>query len=362
MNGVLGITLNCGERCPAGKMSAGPIEDTAMSSPFDALRGFYSQALRPLHENLEQAADTAVTAAGDLGDALHDVGEALGEGAADVASAVAQAGVGNVAANLVGHGATQTATILSELAQRSPAQFVEWLAGPEGPSFADATAQVPGLQVAIGNVIDRSMENPIVAGAVGRAFGFEYVPQGDFYTTNEHSLQSMTGFHDLYDKVGDLFGMDLTEEVVEFEHDGVEYRLEFWQGSYGSGGAFGGEIGLYTRGTGARGPLGDLLEQVPGYYSAAAGDDQIVMTQTIYNTATGQEYFTNAHAGADDDAHFWNLAIRTDPGVNHEDIGQRGVLELQDPELAQAMHAAMVADGMDAQLHSDGTTITYDWP
>lgn len=343
-------------------MSAGPVEGTAMSSPFDALRGFYSHALRPLHENLGPAANTVAAVAEDLGEAAHDVGEAVGQGVADVADAVTQAGVGHVAADLVRHSATQTATVLAELARRPPAEFVEWFIGPEGPSIADTTAQIPGLQDALGNVIDRSIANPTIAGLVGRAFGFEYVSQGDFYTTNEDSLQSNTGFHALYDKVGDLLGMDLTEEVVEFEHDGVQYKLEFWQGSYGSGGAFGGEIGLYTRGTSERGPLGDLLERIPGYYSAAAGGDQMVMTQTIYNTRTGQEYFTNAHQGADDGAHYWNLAIRTDPGVNHEDIGQRGVLELQDPDLARAMHAAMVAQGMDAKLSDDAKTITYDWP
>ncbi|HZW18987.1 MAG TPA: DUF4474 domain-containing protein, partial [Luteimonas sp.] len=176
------------------------------------------------------------------------------------------------------------------------------------------------------------------------------------------SLQSYFGFHDAYDSVGKLLGMDLDDQVVEFEVDGTEYRLELWQGSYGSGGAFGGEIGFYTRHTGERGPLGDLLERIPGYYSSAAGDDQIEMSQTIYNTKTGEEYFTNEGLGADDGEHYWNLAIRTDPGVNHEDIGQRGELVLKDPEVAQAMCDAMVAQGIDATLGDDGLTITYDWP
>jgi hypothetical protein len=297
------------------------------------------------------------------------VGGAVVDGARDVAESVAEEGVVDVGVDIVRHNVAQGTEILAELGrvglgQRSPVDFVDWLAGPEGPSFADQTALVPGLQEAIGDVIDTSMANPMIAGAVGQAFGFEYVPEGDFYTTNESSMQSYFGFHDAYDKVGKLLGMDLDDEVVEFEVDGTEYRLELWKGSYGNGGAFGGEIGFYTRGTGERGPLGDLLERIPGYYSSAAGDDQIRMTQTIYDTETGEVYFTNDAEGADgtDGEHFWNLAIRTDPGVNHEDIGQRGTLVLDDPDVAEAMCAAMNREeGITAELGDDGLTINYVW-
>lgn len=328
-----------------------------MSGPIEALRQFYDQSVRPLQDDL---ADIA----GDVAEAATDVGGAVVDGARDVAQAVAEEGVIDVAADIARHNVAQGAQVLAELGRRSPQDFVAWLAGPEGPSFADQTALVPGLQEAIGDVIDTSMENPMIAGAVGQAFGFEYVPDGDFYTTNESSMQSYFGFHDAYDKVGKLLGMDLDDEVVEFEVDGTEYRLELWKGSYGSGGAFGGEIGFYTRGTGERGPLGDLLERIPGYYSSAAGDDQIRMTQTIYDTETGEVYFTNDAEGADgaDGEHFWNLAIRTDPGVNHEDIGQRGTLVLDDPDVAEAMCAAMNREeGITAELGDDGLTISYVW-
>jgi len=328
--------------------SPDPSVDTLMTNPLEAARQFYQQTVHPFLE--------------DVGGAVSDVGGAVVDAGGDVVEAVREEGVFNVAGDLARFGARQTVDVLAQLQQRSPADFVDWLTGPEGPSFADATAQVPGLQQAIGDVIDGAMDNPMVAGAVGQAFGFEYVPGRDFYTTNEGSLQSYFGFHDAYDSVGKLLGMDLDDQVVEFEVDGTEYRLELWQGSYGSGGAFGGEIGFYTRHTGERGPLGDLLERIPGYYSSAAGDDQIEMSQTIYNTKTGEEYFTNEGLGADDGEHYWNLAIRTDPGVNHEDIGQRGELVLKDPEVAQAMCDAMVAQGIDATLGDDGLTITYDWP
>jgi len=327
-----------------------------MSGPIDSLRQFYDHSIRPLQ-------DDVLDIVGDVAGAASDVGHAVAEAAGDVAHAVADKGIANVASDIVTHDMAQGARVLTELGRRSPPDFVDWLAGPDGPSFADQTALVPGLQGAIGDVIDASMANPMIAGAVGQAFGFEYVPGQDFYTTNESSVQSYLGFHDAYDKVGKLLGMDLDDEVMEFEVDGVQYKLELWKGSYGNGGAFGGEIGLYTRGTGERGPLGEFLEQSPGYYSSAAGGDQIRMTQEIYNTRTGEVYFTNDGKGADgsDGKHFWNLAIRTDPGVNHEDLGQRGTLVLTDPDVAEAMCATMNRQGVPAQLGEDGLTITYEW-
>ncbi len=339
-----------------------------MSGPIDALRRFYDHTLRPVQEEVARTAEQVARTAGEVGGAVAEVGRAVVEEGAKVAQAVAEEGVVDVAVGLARHEAAQGARILGELQRRSPAEFVDWLAGPEGPSVADTTAQIPGLQNAIGNVLDRSMGNPLVAGAVGRAFGFEYVPhqprepaRGDFYTTNEGSLQSYFGFHDAYDKVGKLLGMDLDDKVMEFEVNGVQYRLELWKGSYGQGGAFGGEIGLYTRGTGERGALGDLLEQIPGYYSSAAGASQIKMTQEIYNKETGQTYFVNDGKGADDGKHYWNLAIRTDPGVEHEDLGQRGRLETDDPALAKAICQALNQQGIPAELSPDGRSVSYTW-
>lgn len=327
-----------------------------MGNPLDGIRQFYDRTIQPVVDDVAEAVAPVVEAA-------QTVGGAVAEGANDVSQAVRQQGVSSVAQGLAQHHLATQAQILTELTRRSPVDFVEWLAGPEGPKVSDYTAQIPGLQQAMGEVIDTAMSNPLVAGAAGRAFGFEYVPAGDFYTTNESSLQSYFGFHDLYDRVGKLMGMDLDEEIIHFESGGVEYRLELWKGSYGSGGAYGGEIGLYTRGAGDRGPLGDFLELIPGYSSAANGDHQVRMTQTI--SVNGEPRFTNAHAGADgtDGEHYWNLAIRTDPGVNHENISQSGTLVCQDPQFAQAAYAAMQRElGADnVSLSPDGLTISYTW-
>lgn len=63
-------------------------------------------------------------------------------------------------------------------AAKTAAEFAGWLTGPDGPSYEDLTAKVPGLQEGIGNVLDEAMRQPVVAGAVGKVFGFEYVKDG----------------------------------------------------------------------------------------------------------------------------------------------------------------------------------------
>lgn len=375
-----------------------------MTNLIDSVRQFYGDAhrvyedsVRPRLDAVGEAAGQAVHDAGSSGiDALtsdplgfaadavtlpYEAASALAGAAITVANGVANEGVVDVASDVLQHNAAELSRIRTEAHER-PEQLVEWLLGPDGPKLQDQTALVPGLQDAFGDLIDAGMGNRWIAGPIGQALGFEYVPvqagdlsaqRGDFYTTSENSLQSYLGFHDVYDSVGRFLGMDLDDRVMEFGANGVEYRLELWRGSYAAGGAFGGEIALYTRGAGDRGELGNQLEQANGgYYSAASGDNQIAMTQTIYDTKTGEEYFTNSGAGADgsDSRHFWNLGIRTDPAVDHENLGQRGELEVsadmpvsERDELVQAIRTGLESqEGVDnVRVSDDGRTVSYDW-
>lgn len=326
-----------------------------------------------IHPALEHVAD----AGGKVVKAIDDVGHAVSDAAKEVGHAVAEEGVGKVAMDIVKYEVATDISVLKELhaRSRSPMDFVDWLAGPNGPTVEGATSRVPGLQEGIGHVIDDAMDNPLIAGVASRIFSFEKVPGQDFYTTNEHGLQSLAGFHGVMDKVGKLLGMDLQDKTMEFEVDGVGYRVELWKGSYASGGAYGGEIGIYTRGAGDRGLLGNLLEHIPGYYSSADNGNQIRTSQTITDTRTG-ESFTNNGEGADgpDGRHFWNLAIRTDPGVRDEDIRQQGTLDFRSMEfggktnedkaraVAEKCFAEMQKEGVPGvKLSPDHLTITYDW-
>jgi len=214
---------------------------------------------------------------------------------------------------------------------------------------------------------DKIMQNPEVAQKIYDYLGFRYNEEGDFYTTGEHSAQSYLGWKDFYDKIGKAFGMELDEtgddgDNMEFTdpETGKTYRLELWKGKY-SKQAFGGEVGFYTSDS----PNND------GHFNAAQGDDQIKVTQTIYNKENGDVYFTNDGQGADgtDKKHFWNLAIRTDPNVNPEQLGQRATIEVRDVEMRDRMYNEMVRyaaahpkDHLTVTMGSDHPpTLSYDW-
>lgn len=74
----------------------------------------------------------------------------------------------------------------------------------------------------------------MVKNPVGRYFAFEYDKVHDYYKTNEtYGVQRYGGFTDLYDALGGFLGMDLDTKIVYYKANGVNYRLQFWKGSYG---------------------------------------------------------------------------------------------------------------------------------
>jgi uncharacterized protein YukE len=222
------------------------------------------------------------------------------------------------------------------------------------------TGLVPGLQGAVGDVADLAMGAPILSGLIGTTLGFQYVKGQDFYTTNQTSIQSHLGFMDAFDQMGFAGGMDLDDSTSQFTYNGQEYRLELWKGNYGAGAAFGGEVGLYVRDPGK-----DVWQSpgqaIPGFYPAADPSDRIHMVQTIYNVNTGDPYFTSdGHSTLGTDQ-YWNAAIRTTPGIDKDDLGQRGTLYVADAGLRDAMAAAMRREGVDVHVDAAAGAVVYDW-
>ncbi|WP_242583795.1 DUF4474 domain-containing protein [Amycolatopsis sp. 195334CR] len=218
-------------------------------------------------------------------------------------------------------------------------------------------------------LMDKLMENPELAEQVYQHFGFKYSKDGDFYTTGEHSLQSYFGWHDLYDKAGPALGMKLHETShpnIEFRDPvtGKQYRFEAWKGSYGYGGSFGGEVALYAKDADPEGP-----DNIPGYHSAAQGDEQIRVTQQIYDKNNPDRvYLTNDGQGADgtDKRHYWNLAIQTDPNVDREALGQRATIHVEDrpamrDEMFKAMQRYAAADPTFKPVINPDGSISYTW-
>lgn len=254
--------------------------------------------------------------------------------------------------------------------KRNPAEIAAIIL-KEIPGLAELVAKNPKLRIALlKGDWDTVMQDPDVARKIYDYFGFEYVPEGDYYTTGEHSVQSFFGWHDLYDKLEPVIGAHLDHtsdggDNMEFTDPktGKQYRLELWKGSYGFGGAFGGEVGFYTREAGSNDP--------DGYYKAAQGDDQIKVTQQIYNKGTGEVYFSSDGQGADgsDKKHYWNLAIRTDPNVPTGELGQRATIEVRDVQMRDRIYdemaryaAAHPDQNLTVRKVSDHPPVlSYDW-
>ncbi|MEV6898886.1 DUF4474 domain-containing protein [Amycolatopsis sp. NPDC051372] len=254
--------------------------------------------------------------------------------------------------------------------KRNPAEIAALILR-EIPGLAALVAKNPKLDLALlKGDWDTIMRDPEVAQKIYDYFGFKYVEGGDFYTTGEHSVQSYLGWHDIYDKMEKLIGADLDRTSAQGDNmeftdpkTGKQYRLELWKGSYGFGGAFGGEVGFYTR---------DPQSQDPsGYFSAAQGDDQIKVTQQIYGKESGKVYFTNDGQGADgsDKRHFWNLAIRSEPGVHPDQLGQRATIEVRDTDMRDRIYnemtryaAAHPEENLTVTKVSDHPPVlSYDW-
>lgn len=252
--------------------------------------------------------------------------------------------------------------------KRNPAEIAAILLR-ELPGLAALVAKNPELRLALlKGDWDKIMQDPEVAQKIYDYFGFKYVKDGDYYTTGEHSVQSYLGWHDIYDKLERVIGADLDRTSAQGDNmeftdpkTGKQYRLELWKGSYGFGGAYGGEVGFYTSDS----------KDNSGYFGAAQGDDQIKVTQQIYDKKSGEVYITNDGQGADgsDKKHFWNLGIRTDPGVHPDQLGQRATIEVRDTDMRDRMYEEMtryaaahpeenlvVTKGSD-----DPPVLSYDW-
>ena len=95
------------------------------------------------------------------------------------------------------------------------------------------------------------LETSRVSGIVDDHFtgNLSFKSDGDilYSVDRKGSIQQRNGFSDVTELGGPLLGMDLDTAVVVFEYEGYEYRLQVWDGSYGFGMAFGGEVGLYRR-------------------------------------------------------------------------------------------------------------------
>jgi len=192
--------------------------------------------------------------------------------------------------------------------------------------------------------------------------GFQYNKNKDYYFTNKHSIQSIGGFNDLFDKLGPLLGMNLDDEIMYFNANGKEYRLELWKGNYGFGQAYGAEVGLYYKNPQSSNLITQIESFIPGWYPCVEEMDQIPMKNTIYSFDSKEPLIINdTRDYAEDGKHFWNLAIRTDNDYNKEDLFTVTELSVSDPQLRQAMIQSLQSNSNIHFVQENGDTVKFAW-
>lgn len=76
-------------------------------------------------------------------------------------------------------------------------------------------------------------------------FGYKYDPAQDIYYTDVEAWQRNFGFADLYDNAAAYATMLYKTLKIDFEYDGLLWRLQWWKGQYGV--LEGAELGIYTK-------------------------------------------------------------------------------------------------------------------
>ena len=105
-------------------------------------------------------------------------------------------------------------------------------------------------------------------------FGYKYDAEQNIYYTDEKAWQSNFGFTDMYDIAAPLTNMWYKTLKIDFNYDGLMWRLQWWKGQYGV--LEGAELGVYTK----------KPENVDfAFYKCADEENQLDMYFEYYQTA-----------------------------------------------------------------------------
>lgn len=163
------------------------------------------------------------------------------------------------------------------------------------------------------------------------AFGYNYdAKEGVFYTELD-SWQRSGNFISQYDTLAAFGNMTYLTTKVDFNYDGLGWRLQFWKGQYGPFG--GAEIGVYTK----------IPGQTDDLYFCADDDHLMYMTFTLYLTATdyyaGNKYFTRGWQ-----KHWWLTGFKTGT-VTPTDLVMSARIRTYDSTMAAAMEKGLQSAG-----------------
>ena len=164
---------------------------------------------------------------------------------------------------------------------------------------------------------------------------------------------------DLYDHCGWLLGMRLHGNITFIpEGSDKEYRYNFGKDHMQEEVLLVGEIGLYVRNVKETEKMpytDDNLLKNFVYYDCVSGEDEIETIQHIYTKSGKLLLYNNTEDYADEDDHFWNLAIKTIPGYQAEDLVVVETLIIDDENMREAIVEAVQNNDTFSKLVDDQT-------
>lgn len=223
-------------------------------------------------------------------------------------------------------------------------------------------------------MVDGNDENPLT-----QYLAFT-TDDGIFYGKDMRtSIQHKSGFGDWIEFFGPFLGMDLDTDITTFAYGGKEYRIQTWDGTYGAGVAYGGEVAVYTRDA-PTSPSDEYLAMTPQEirdnldvlsarqtksifmtYESAEGSDVPNIHITVN---TGGRYSIDRDAGKGN----WTFDSKIVPrnpdgskqsGYTREELSVTATLDFEDKGLQEAARNALAGDGISVEEDGDGLTVTW---
>ena len=197
-------------------------------------------------------------------------------------------------------------------------------------------------QQTLANIAANSGQSVALVGSLINALGYNYDAKENVFYTELDSWQRSGNYMKHYDAIAAFGNMHYLTTRVDFNYDGLAWRLQFWKGQYG---AFGGaEIGVYNK----------IPGQTDELYYCADDDHLMYMSYTLYKTPAdyhnGVKYFTRGWQ-----KHWWLTGFK--PGtVSATDLVMSARIRTYDSQMAAAMEKGLLAAGFkqgDAQTKYD---------
>ena len=173
--------------------------------------------------------------------------------------------------------------------------------------------------------------------------------------------------------------MDLDTDITTFAYKGKEYRIQTWDGTYGAGVAYGGEVAVYTRDA-PTSPSDEHLDMTPQEIRDNLDTLSARQTKSIFTTYesaegsdvpdihitvdTGGEEHIDRGAGKGNWTFDSKIVPRRHngkprPGYTRQDITVEASLTFEDKGLQEAARGALAGDGIGVEEDGGGLSVAW---